>query len=116
MGVIEPFGLSHDPRGAMNARRWSLPLLMVASSASAAPAIYVEVRPSGIFIYANNTENRAYTCSISYVWSHEERGARTSHHVNTTVGIAAKFDGVVHASVSPYVDLRVETPPAIACE
>jgi len=84
-------------------------------SAFAAPATRVEVKPSAIFIYANNQEDRAYTCSISYTWSHDDYGTRKSDTVNATAVVNPKFNGVIHSLTGSYVRVKLEGGASISC-
>ncbi len=81
----------------------------------AVPATRVQVNPSSIFIYAKNTEDRAYVCSIAYTWSHDDFGTRRSQTVSTTANVPKGFDGVIHSLTGSYVRVQMESGPNISC-
>lgn len=83
--------------------------------AHASPAIRTEVKPSAFFVFANNSEDRSYNCSISYTWSHDDYGTRKSQQINTVASVAPKSNGVIHSLQGSYVRLQIDSGPNIQC-
>ena len=92
------------------------PILSFSMAASAAPETWYEVKPEAIVVYANNPEDRAYDCSIWYVWSHEAYRTTRTQTVSESVHVAAKSNGPIYTQPLPYLYAKIEEGPKIACE
>ena len=70
----------------------------------------VVVQQSAILVTANNPDDRSWTCSIQFNWSHEQFGTRIPGQppVNTTAQIAPKSNGVIFTLQGAYVNIRIE--------
>jgi len=93
------------------------PLQVFPNESAAAPATSYEVKPDAIVIYADNPEERAYDCSIWYLWSHEAYRKTTTETVSETVHVAPKSNGAIHTQPLVYVMYaKIEEGPKIACK
>ena len=66
-----------------------------------------------MFIEATNSENRAYNCSISFTWSHDDFGTRRRETVNASAGIGANTSAVIYRLSGSYVRFQLESQPVI---
>ncbi len=92
------------------------PLLSFPITSVAAPETRYEVTPTAILVYANNLEDRAYDCSIWYVWSHEAYRTTRTQTVSETVHVAAKSNAVIHSQPLAYLYVQIEQGPKIECK
>ena len=90
-------------------------LLSFATATEAAPEIRYEVTPTAILVYAKNPEDRAYNCSIWYVWSHESYRTNRDETVSETVHVAPKSNGAIHSQPVAYMYVQIEQGPKIEC-
>jgi hypothetical protein len=91
-------------------------LLNLATASAAAPQTSYEVTPAAILIYANNPEDRAYDCSIWYVWSHESYRTTRTETVSETAHVAAKSNAVIHSQPLAYTYVQIEQGPKVECK
>src|SRR4030095_8832331 len=92
------------------------PLQAFPIASVAAPATSYEVKPDAIVVYANNLEDRAYDCSIWYVWSHEAYRTTRTETVSEIAHVAPKSNGVVYSQTAPYLYVQIEQGPRIECK
>jgi hypothetical protein len=81
----------------------------------AAPKTWYELRPNAIVVYATNSEDRAYDCSIWYVWSHEDYRTTRTETVSETVHVASQSSGAIHTQPLSYMYVQIEQGPKIEC-
>ena len=89
-----------------------------AASAFAQPRITRVVNnPSSIFVYGSNSDDRAYNCQITMVWSSKKMdGGRNVYTVNQPTGLPPRAqDAEILRVVGAHVDVRVDQAPAIQC-
>ena len=96
-------------------------LALTACAAAASPAFaYPSMRTSqpgsAIIIYAANSEDRAYSCTISYDYAYDSFGEVKTGHEDFQVYVGAKSgDTQVHKFSGAYVRLRVTGGPSMNC-
>ncbi|MFM5917517.1 MAG: hypothetical protein ACKOOL_08295 [Novosphingobium sp.] len=96
-------------------------LALAACTLAAAPALaYPSIRTSqpgsAIIIYAANSEDRAYNCTITYDWAYDSFGETKTGHEEFQVGIGAKTgDTQIHRFQGSYVNLRITGGPSMNC-
>lgn len=84
--------------------------------AHAYPQTRVINNPSSILIYASNSEDRSYSCTINMVWSHSIFGERKSETMSTTAGVSAHAkDALIMNLSGALVDVKIESGPNINC-
>ena len=73
--------------------------------------------PSSIFVYASNSQERAYTCQVTMAWSSRKMdGGRNQYTVNQPAGVPAKAENYeILRVVGAHVDVRIDSAPAIQC-
>ena len=91
-------------------------ILPFSTAASAAPETWYEVKPDAIVVYANNSEDRAYECSVWYVWSHEAYRTTRTQTVSDSVLVAPKSNGPIYTQPLPYLYAKIEEGPKITCK
>ena len=91
------------------------PILSFSMAALAAPETWYEVKPDAIVVYANNPEDRAYDCSIWYVWSHEAYRTTRTQTVSESAHVAPKSNGPIYTQPLAYLYAKIEEGPRIAC-
>lgn len=92
------------------------PLLSFPTASAAAPETRYEVTPTAIVVYASNPEDRAYNCSIWYVWSHESYRTTRTETVSEAVHVAPKSNGAIHSQPLAYLYVQIEQGPKIECK
>jgi hypothetical protein len=96
-------------------------LALAAFTAAASPALaYPSLRNSqpgsAIIIYAANSEDRAYNCTITYDWAYDSFGEVKTGHEEFQVNIGAKIgDTQIHRFEGSYVNLRITGGPSMNC-
>jgi hypothetical protein len=90
-------------------------MAMLSMASLAAPKTWYEVVPSAIVIYANNPEDRAYDCSIWYVWSHEAYRTTRAETVSESVHVAPQSNGAIYSQPLAYMYVQIEQGPKIEC-
>lgn len=88
----------------------------MASPAFAYPSIRTSTPGSAIIIYAANSEDRAYNCTITYDYAYDSFGEVKTGHEEFQVGIGAKTgDSQIHRFSGAYVNLRLTGGPSMNC-
>jgi hypothetical protein len=96
-------------------------LTLAACAAAASPAFaYPSIRTaqpgSAIYIYAANSEDRAYSCTISYEWAYDSFGEVKTGREEFQVYVGARSgDTQVHRFSGSYVRLRITGGPSMNC-
>lgn len=77
----------------MNTKLIAVAVILAASSSGAwaQPQMRYGVQGSSFFVFATNTEDRAYNCSISYTLNYVQYGEPGSQNYNVNFVVAAKI-------------------------
>lgn len=82
----------------------------------AEPKTQVMQRGGSLQVYATNTDDRAYTCTFSMMWSHSSFGVRRDVVVKQAIDIAPRSaDALIYAAGSGNFDVRIDAQPTLVC-
>jgi hypothetical protein len=72
------------------------------------PSLRTSTPGSGIFFYVTNNDDISYNCTISYTYSWDDFGSRTSRSDQTTTYVPAKFNGEAFHITQNAPDVRLD--------